>query len=172
MHRLTTRNAAVLLFSLLLGRTATLFRAASNMSQFLTETSLAIPQRLRLAALVVALAALALFAPVLLPASFAGSGYGLLLIGVAVALAGAIALHIRFLQLAGRDHCTVLHTLELTEREYQTIFETAQETILVFDDQGICIAANPAAFEIFGGPQDTLVGKALKPFFASRSEER
>src|SRR5882762_1630232 len=64
---------------------------------------------------------------------------------VLVALCTAIFLHVRFLILARREHYQTASALDATEREFKSIFDNALEAIVILDDRGICLEANPAA---------------------------
>ncbi|MGB9464121.1 MAG: PAS domain-containing protein, partial [Candidatus Acidiferrum sp.] len=68
-----------------------------------------------------------------------------LLMLVLIALCIAIVLHVRFLLLARREHRETVNVLDATEHEYKSVFDSTLDGILILDDQGICLAANPAA---------------------------
>lgn len=91
-----------------------------------------------------------------------------LLILVLIALAMAIALHARFLILARREHRETETALDITEREFQSIFHNALDGIVIFDDRGICLDANPAAQILFAARYDELVGQPIQLFGAGR----
>ena len=46
--------------------------------------------------------------------------------------------------------------------ELRTIFERALEAMVIFNDDGNCVAANPAACTLFGLSKEELIGKALE----------
>lgn len=48
--------------------------------------------------------------------------------------------------------------------DYRAVFESAPDAILVADDQGRYVAANPAACELFGVPLQDLLGKRVTDF--------
>lgn len=91
-----------------------------------------------------------------------------LLVLVLIALAMAIALHARFLILARREHRETETALDITEREFQSIFHNALDGIVIFDDRGICLDANPAAQILFAARYDELVGQPIQLFGAGR----
>src|SRR5271170_4333639 len=73
----------------------------------------------------IALAIFALSVAVLLPKSHDGRLPPVLLVLVLVALAVATALHARFLFLARREQRRTTSALRATEREFQSIFDSA-----------------------------------------------
>jgi PAS domain S-box-containing protein len=107
----------------------------------------------------------------LLVAAFGAKFYtrslsSILLILVLVALCTAIALHVRFLILARLEHRETSSALDATEREFKSIFDNALDSILILDDQGICLEANPAAQILFGTRYDVLIGQPIAHFHA------
>jgi len=93
-----------------------------------------------------------------------------LLVLVLSALLVAIALHIRFLILAKREQRETANALDATEREYKSVFDSALDGILILDDQGICLEANPAAQTMFGTRRDELVGQPIGKFYRGRND--
>jgi PAS domain S-box-containing protein len=85
----------------------------------------------------------------------------ILLTLVLIALATAIALHARFLVLARREHRETANALTTTEREFQAIFDSALDGLLILDDRGTCLEANPAALTLLGALRDELVGHPI-----------
>ena len=107
----------------------------------------------------------------LLVAAFGAKFYSrslssILLTLVLIALCTAIALHVRFLILARREHRETSSALDATEREFKSIFDNALDGILILDDQGICLEANPAAQTLFGTRYHELVGQPIGNFYA------
>jgi PAS domain S-box-containing protein len=90
---------------------------------------------------------------------------------VLVALLIAIALHIRFLILARREHRETSSALDATEREFKSIFDNTLDGILILDDEGNCLEANPAAQTIFGAARDELVGQPMAKFYGGNDFE-
>ena len=66
----------------------------------------------------------------------------LLLTLVLIALAAAIALHVRFLILARREQRETASALSTTEHEFQAVFDSALDSLLILDDDGTCLG-NP-----------------------------
>ncbi len=107
----------------------------------------------------------------LLVAAFGAKFYSrslstILLTIVLIALCTAIALHVRFLLLARREHRETSTALDATEREFKSIFDNALDSILILDDRGICLEANPAALTLFGARYHELIGKPIGNFHA------
>lgn len=88
------------------------------------------------------------------------------LAAVLVALSFAIALHARFLVLLRRDNQKTVTVLDSTGREFKSIFQNVLDGILILDDQGICVEANPAAFAILGAEPNLLLGHSIADFYA------
>jgi PAS domain-containing protein len=63
---------------------------------------------------------------------------------VLLALATAITLHIGFLILARREQRETADALSTTEHEFEAIFDSAIDALMILDERGICIEANPA----------------------------
>jgi PAS domain S-box-containing protein len=111
----------------------------------------------------------------LLVAAFGAKFYSrslssILLTLVLIALCTAIALHVRFLILARREHRETSSALDATEREFKSIFDNALDGILILDDRGICLGANPAALTLFGARYHELVGQPIGNFHAGRGD--
>jgi PAS domain S-box-containing protein len=106
---------------------------------------------------------------VLLVAAFGPRPYSdplssLLLTFVLIALCVAIVLHVRFMILARREQREAAGVLDVTEREFQSIFDSALDAILILDDQGLCLEANPAALALLGTVRGELVGRSIRKF--------
>ncbi|MHB8500925.1 MAG: PAS domain S-box protein [Candidatus Acidiferrales bacterium] len=97
---------------------------------------------------------------------YSGSLSSVLLTLVLAALCIAIALHVRFLLLARREHRETVTVLDATEREYKSVFDSSLDGIVILDDQGFCLEANPAAQTLFGATHNELVGESFGRFFA------
>src|SRR6266550_1184053 len=96
------------------------------------------------------------------PRSYNGPLSSLLLTLVLIALCAAIILHVRFLILARREQRETANVLDATEREFQSIFDNALDGILILDDRGTCLEANPAALNLLGAQCDELVGHPIR----------
>jgi len=117
------------------------------------------------AAIVIAVAILALFVAGLMPRAYGSRSTTVFLTLVLGALAVAIALHVRFLILARQAHGEAARVLDATESEFQSIFDNVLDAILILDDQGICLEANPAALVLFGAARQQLVGYPIQQFY-------
>jgi PAS domain S-box-containing protein len=115
----------------------------------------------------IAIAALSVAA--FLPRTYSGRSTLVLLALVLLALCAAIALHIRFLLRARRAHGETTRVLDATEREFQSIFDSTLDAIVILDDQGICREANPAALALFGTQHQELVGHPIRRFYLAAS---
>ena len=112
----------------------------------------------------ISLAVAALFVVAFLP-RFHNRPFSIgLLTLVLIALGSVIALHARFLILARRELRETAKALSTTEHEFQAIFDSALEGLLILDDQGTCLEANPAALSILGTRRDQLVGHSIHSF--------
>jgi PAS domain S-box-containing protein len=88
----------------------------------------------------------------------------LLLTLVLVALAAAIFLHVRFLILARRQQRETVRALSTTEHEFEAIFDSALDSLLILNDRADCVEANPAALALLGTPREELVGHPIRDF--------
>ena len=85
------------------------------------------------------------------------------LVAVLLALACAVFLHLR----SWREEGNGAHD---TEREFEAVFEHALDAIVILDDMGVCVDANPAAFAILGAPRSVLIGHSFAQFHEDRQE--
>ena len=85
------------------------------------------------------------------------------LVAVLLALACAVFLHLR----SWREERKGAHD---TEREFEAVFEHALDAIVILDDAGVCVDANPAAFAILGAPRSVLIGHSFAQFHEDRQE--
>src|SRR5579863_1029965 len=118
---------------------------------------------------------ISLAAVTLLVAAFGAKFYSrslssILLTLVLIALCTAIALHVRFLILARREHRETSSALDATEHEFKSIFDNALDSILILDDQGTCLEANPAALTLFGARYHELVGQSIGNFYGGGTD--
>jgi PAS domain S-box-containing protein len=120
--------------------------------------------------ILISLAVATLLAAAFLPWLCARPFSSLLLTLVLIALAAAIALHARFLILARREQRETAGALSTTEHEFQAIFDSALDSLLILDDQGTCLEANPAALALLRARRDELVGHAIRGFEQSSPE--
>src|SRR5712692_3996695 len=109
------------------------------------------PQRwMRAGSILISFAAVTLLATAFGAHFYSGSLSSVLLTLVLIALCIAIVLHVRFLLLARREHRETASALDATELEFKSIFDNALDGIVILDDQGICLDANPAAQALLG----------------------
>jgi PAS domain S-box-containing protein len=54
--------------------------------------------------------------------------------------------------------------LEESEARFRAVFESSQDAVLVADDAGVCVQANPAVQALFGLPAEQLLGQRLADF--------
>lgn len=83
---------------------------------------------------------------------------------ILIVLCAAITLHVRFMFLARRAQRETAGVLDATEREFQSIFDSALDAILILDDKGVCLEANPAALVLLGARRNELVGESIHKF--------
>jgi PAS domain S-box-containing protein len=114
--------------------------------------------------LLISFAVVVLLGAVFGPRSYNGPLSSLLLTLVLIALCLSIIIHVRFLILARHEHRETAGVLDATEREFQSIFDSALDSILILDDRGICLEANPAALALLGAQRNELVGHSIQKF--------
>lgn len=123
-------------------------------------------QRMRASFVLISVAAVGLLAAAFAIRSYNGNLPAALLIAVLIALSTAIFLHARFLLLARREHCNTARALDTTERAFQSIFDNALDGIVILDDCGMCVEANPAAQALLALKRDELIGQPFGKFRA------
>jgi PAS domain S-box-containing protein len=65
---------------------------------------------------------------------------------------------------------SAVHELEMRERRFRAVFESALDAIVIFDDGGRVLEANFAAAALFGVSHEALVGRRLGEFSSSLEE--
>jgi PAS domain S-box-containing protein len=85
------------------------------------------------------------------------------LVAVLLALVCAALLHAR----AWYEERKGIHA---TEREFTSVYQHALDAILILDDRGVCLDANPAAFALLGAPPAVLVAHSFAQFYEDRHE--
>ncbi len=155
------------------GRSTEVHQSGGAMQTARTVFSKTKPQRwMRAGSILIFFAGVTLLATAFRARSYSGSFSSVLLTLVLIALCIAIVLHARFLLLARREHRETACALEATEREYKSVFDNALDGILILDDHGICLEANPAALALFGTDRDGLVGKPIEKFYSTEGDFR
>lgn len=128
--------------------------------------SKALPSRwLRAGSILIALSAVGLLVAAFRSRFLDHFSSSVLLTVVLVALFAAIGLHARFLLLARKEHHATARALDATELEYKSVFDSALDGIVVFDDRGACLEANPAARVMFGNDHELFAGKPIGGLF-------
>src|SRR5467141_1954439 len=136
-----------------------------------TEFSKTKPQRwMRAGSILISFAAFTLLATAFGAHFYSGSLSSILLTFVLIALCIAVALHARFPFLARREHRETMSVLDATEREYKSVFDSTLDGIVILDDRGVCLEANPAALKLFGVDHDNLIGVPIEKFYAGTRE--
>jgi PAS domain S-box-containing protein len=124
------------------------------------------PQRwMRAGSILISFAAITLLATAFGARLYSGSLSSVLLTLVLIALCIAIVLHVRFLLLARREHRETVNVLDATEREYKSVFDSTLDGIVILDDQGVCLEANPAALALLGADRDGITGEPIGKIF-------
>jgi PAS domain S-box-containing protein len=118
----------------------------------------------RAGGVVITLGIVVLCTAAFLPRAYGSRSTSVLLAFVLLALCAAIALHVRFLLLAHRAHCETARVLDATELEFQSIFDSTLDAIVILDDKGNCREANPAALALFGTERPEFVGYPIGKF--------
>src|ERR1700733_3026890 len=114
---------------------------------------------------IIVLVIVALCAAAFLPRVYNGRSASALLTLILLALCAAIALHVRFLLRARLAHGETARVLHAAEREFESIFDSVPDAIVILDGQGICLEANPAALALFGTAREDLMGHAIQKFY-------
>jgi PAS domain S-box-containing protein len=94
--------------------------------------------------------------------SVAALFFALLILGCAAFL------HIRSLLQEQKRHRETARAFDAREREFTSVFHHALDGILMLDDAGMCLEANPAALALLGVPRAGLVGHAFAQFHVHR----
>lgn len=129
------------------------------------------PQRwMRAGSILISFAAVTLLATAFGARLYSGSLSSVLLTLVLIALCIAIVLHVRFLLLARREHRETASALDATEREYKSVFDSTLDGIVILDDRGVCLEANPAALTLFAANHNELVGESMGKFFTGSGD--
>jgi|SRR5579875_516577 len=133
----------------------------------------ALPQRwLRAGSILIFVAALILLAAAFSSRLLNVFPAAVLLGSVLVALVLAIALHVGFLFVVRQEHRETARALDATEMEYKSLFDSVLDGILVFENRGICLEANPAARALLGNGHEDLAGKSIRELFAGARDFR
>jgi len=91
-----------------------------------------------------------------------------LLVPIFAALCCAAGLQIRYLLSERRQFRRTAKAFYATDREYRSIFQHVLDAILILNDQGTCLDANPSAFALLRLPRAALVGHNFARFYANQ----
>jgi len=94
-------------------------------------------------------------------------GQALLAFSIAV-FCLVVAVHARFLYLARKQYRLTTDSLQAKEREFQSVFENALDAILILDNHGICLDANPSTLQLLSVRGDQIIGQPIAAFYADR----
>jgi PAS domain S-box-containing protein len=89
--------------------------------------------------------------------------------GLLVGLTCAVVLHLVTLTRARDEQHKADSAFDTTDREFASVFRNTLDGILILDDRGFCLDANPAAFTILGTTEGGLIGTPLSKFCADSS---
>src|SRR5271154_5653748 len=85
-----------------------------------------------------------------------------------LALSFAIFLNIYSFWLLREEHREADQAFRYTDCESSSIFQNVLDGVLIVDDEGSCLDANPAAMDILRFPINKLIGQNIRRFFANR----
>lgn len=122
---------------------------------------------MRVGSVLISLAAITLLGTAFGAHFYSRPVFSVLLTLVLIVLCVAIALHVQSLRLKRREQRETVSALAATERQYKSVFDSTLDGILILDDQGICLEANPAAVELFGNSGEELADQPIQKFFTS-----
>src|SRR5215471_1961226 len=119
--------------------------------------------------------AISLISVALIAATFAYRMRGaelpsILLLALLAALATVVLLLSKFLFRAQQEQDQTTGVFNVTERQFQSVYENALDTILILDDEGICREANPAAEQLLGSERRELIGRPMAYHYRNPSQ--
>lgn len=106
-----------------------------------------------------------LLAAVLSPRLYGSSLSSTLFVLLLLFLGAVLGLVARSMLLGRREQHDTAKALDIAERTYKSVFDSALDSILVFDDAGTCLKANPAALILLGCESAALMGRPMERFF-------
>jgi PAS domain S-box-containing protein len=83
---------------------------------------------------------------------------------VLITLSVTILFQIRFFLLVRREQRETAEILVTSGHEFQSIFDTTLDAILILDDNGICLEANPSALSLLGASRTDVIGQSVQRF--------
>jgi PAS domain S-box-containing protein len=133
-----------------------------------TRSMVAPPRWLRLSSVLVLVFAVVLFVLSLRSEIYRSRFSEIFVPCLLVALGGAVFLNIYSLWQARHEHAQTDRAFRNADSEFSSIFQNVLDGILILDDLGNCLDANPAASSILRVARHELIGEPIVKFFADR----
>ena len=133
-----------------------------------SSSTVAPPRWLRLSSVLVLVLAIVLFVLSLRSEIYRSRFSEIFVSCLLVALASAVFLNIYSLWQARHEHAQTDRAFRNADSEFSSIFHNVLDGILILDDLGNCLDANPAASSILRVVRRELTGKSIIKFFADR----
>ena len=109
-------------------------------------------------------AAIILFVALFGPRSSSNNAPSALLILVLITLLVTTLFQIRLFLLARREQRETAKIFASSGQEFQSIFDATLDAILILDNNGICLEANPSALSLLGVTRTDLIGQSIQRF--------
>src|SRR5581483_651511 len=93
-----------------------------------------------------------------------------LLLALLLTFATVVLLLSKFLHVASHEGGQTRVAFNMSESEFQSVFENALDAILILDDQATCREANPAAEYLFSLPRQDLIGKRIEHVYKNPAQ--
>ena len=88
-----------------------------------------------------------------------------LLLALLLTFATVVVLLSKFLHLAHQEEGKTRTAFNMTESEFEAVFENALDAILILDDHAVCREANPAAEQLLGLNRQQMIGLPLEQVY-------
>jgi PAS domain S-box-containing protein len=98
------------------------------------------------------------------PRSSSNNAPSALLTLVLITLLVTTLFQIRLFLLARREQREKAKILASSGQEFQSIFDATLDAILILDDNGICLEANPSALSLLGVTRTDVIGQSIQRF--------
>jgi PAS domain S-box-containing protein len=98
------------------------------------------------------------------PRSSSNNAPSVLLTLVLITLLVTTLFQIRLFLLARREQRETAKILASSGQEFQSIFDATLDAILILDDNGICLEANPSALSLLGVTRADVIGQSIQKF--------
>jgi len=95
-----------------------------------------------------------------------------LMLALLLAFATVVLLLSRFLHFVHTEQSQTSAAFKATEQEFQSVFESALEGIMILDDHAVCREVNPAAELLFGYERRRLIGHPISQLYADQNKFR